>query len=418
MSEVWIGIIHIKGKVNLSVVSIEMYMEAVDSKSGVVVLIIDLSAAFDTVSHSLLLNILFREIGLRGNALRWFKSFLLNRSQRVKVGDTLSEPLELSFGVPQGSVLGPVLFNIYIRSIAKVFARFGFSHHGYADDNTGSNPFNSLFQYNVLLESIPDLLSEIKEWMDNHYLKLNTLKTEIIVFGSKSFLDTELSINGTFTNSGKCIRFNDIVKYLGVNLDNTLTLTPHINSITSACYLYLRKIRSIRKYLSQKDTETLIHAFISSRLDVCNSLFFGLPKYSLLKLQRVQNAAVRTIFSLKKRESVSDHITSLHWLTVDQRVAFKILLLVFKCLNMMAPHPLIDLLKVKDSYTNKLEVNTFFPSSEIGKRAFCYSAPRLWNCLPTSLRVLDNTDSFKAKLKHFLFTDYRDMMQSYNQYKC
>ena len=393
-------------------------MVAVDSKSGVVVLIIDLSAAFDTVSHSLLLNILFREIGLRGNALRWFKSFLLNRSQRVKVGDTLSEPLELSFGVPQGSVLGPVLFNIYIRSIAKVFARFGFSHHGYADDNTGSNPFNSLFQYNVLLESIPDLLSEIKEWMDNHYLKLNTLKTEIIVFGSKSFLDTELSINGTFTNSGKCIRFNDIVKYLGVNLDNTLTLTPHINSITSACYLYLRKIRSIRKYLSQKDTETLIHAFISSRLDVCNSLFFGLPKYSLLKLQRVQNAAVRTIFSLKKRESVSDHITSLHWLTVDQRVAFKILLLVFKCLNMMAPHPLIDLLKVKDSYTNKLEVNNFFPSSEIGKRAFCYSAPRLWNCLPTSLRVLDNTDSFKAKLKHFLFTDYRDMMQSYNQYKC
>ena len=240
----------------------------------------------------------------------------------------------------------------------------------------------------------------------------------VAVFGSKSFLDTELSINGTFTNSGKCIRFNDIVKYLGVNLDNTLTLTPHINSITSACYLYLRKIRSIRKYLSQKDTETLIHAFISSRLDVCNSLFFGLPKYSLLKLQRVQNAAVRTIFSLKKRESVSDHITSLHWLTVDQRVAFKILLLVFKCLNMMAPHPLIDLLKVKDSYTNKLEVNTFFPSSEIGKRAFCYSAPRLWNCLPTSLRVLDNTDSFKAKLKHFLFTDYRDMMQSYNQYKC
>ena len=240
----------------------------------------------------------------------------------------------------------------------------------------------------------------------------------MIVFGSKSFLDAELSINGTFTNSGKCIRFNDIVKYLGVNLDNTLTLTPHINSITSACYLYLRKIRSIRKYLSQKDTETLIHAFISSRLDVCNSLFFGLPKYSLLKLQRVQNAAVRTIFSLKKRESVSDHITSLHWLTVDQRVAFKILLLVFKCLNMMAPHPLIDLLKVKDSYTNKLEVNTFFPSSEIGKRAFCYSAPRLWNCLPTSLRVLDNTDSFKAKLKHFLFTDYRDMMQSYNQYKC
>ena len=254
--------------------------------------------------------------------------------------------------------------------------------------------------------------------MDTHYLKLNETKTEIIVFGSNFFQNNKLDINGTFTNSGNCIRFNNIVKYLGVHFDNTLTLTPHINSITSSCYTYLRKIKSIRSYLSQKDTETLIHAFISSRLDTCNSLFFGLPKQLLLKLQRIQNAAVRTIFSLRKRDSVSGHIASLHWLTVEQRVAFKLLLLVFKCLNQSAPSTLIDVLHVKDNNTMLLEVNSFFPLSEFGRRAFRYSAPRLWNCLPVSIRTLEGVESFKAKLKQFIYTSYSDMMKQYNRYLC
>ena len=391
-------------------------MVAVDSKLGVVVLLIDLSAAFDTVNHSVLLNILYREIGIQGTALKWFKSFLLNRTQRVKVGASLSDPLVLSFGVPQGSVLGPVLFNIYTRSIYHVFTAFGFAHHGYADDNAGSSSFSSVFQYKILIESLPDLLSKIRSWMDDHFLKLNETKTEIIVFGSNHFLSSELTLNGTFTNSGECIRFNDTVKYLGVYLNNSLTLTYHINTITSSSYVFIRKLRSIRSYLSQKDMETLVHAFISSRLDMCNCLFFGLPKSSTLKLQRIQNAAVRVIFSLRKRDSVREHLKSLHWLNVEQRVTFKALLTTFKCLNDMAPAPLTALLSIKDYTSLLLEVKNFFPSSELGRRAFRYYAPRLWNCVPPAIRVLDNIDTFKAKLKQFLFTSHGELMQRYNCY--
>ena len=139
---------------------------------------------------------------------------------------------------------------------------------------------------------------------------------------------------------------------------------------------------------------------------MCNCLFFGLPKSSILKLQRIQNAAVRVIFSLRKRDSVSYHLTSLHWLSVEQRISFKVLLTTYKCLNDMAPAPLSDLLSIKDYSSLLLEVKTFFPSSELGRRAFRYFAPRLWNCIPSDIRVLDNIDTFKAKLKNFIFTSH------------
>ena len=114
----------------------------IDKNTGTVVLLTDLSAAFDTVDHRRLLNILSHELNINGKAFQWFKSFLLNRTQRVLVGTTLSDPLELSFGVPQGSVLGPVLFNIYVHSLSSVFSQSGFQNLSYADDNAGYLAFS------------------------------------------------------------------------------------------------------------------------------------------------------------------------------------------------------------------------------------------------------------------------------------
>lgn len=385
---------------------------AVDKKLGVVVLIIDLSAAFDTVNHHILIKILSNEIGVRGTALQWFKSFLCGRMQRVKVGNGLSEPLELSFGVPQGSVLGPVLFNIYMRSISNVYSSHSFSHHGYADDNSGTRSFSSVFQYQVLLNDIPDIISELKSWMKLHFLMLNESKTEIIVFQN----NLQHPINGTFTNSGKCIRFSSVAKYLGVYLDSSLDFVSHINHITSECYMYIRKIKSIRKYLSQHECEILVHAFISSRVDLCNALFFGLPKSTLLKLQRIQNSAVRIIYNLKKRDSVKHYLKSLHWLDIEQRIVYKTLLFVFKCIHGYAPFPLNSLIVVKDTPSLSLDVKTFFPSSKFGRRAFRYSAPRLWNCLPHTIRLSVSIDVFKKNLKHHLFINLPALMEQYYKY--
>ena len=123
----------------------------------------------------------------------------------------------------------------------------------------------------------------------------------------------------------------------------------HVNSIVSLCYKYLSDIGKIRKLLSKKHTEMLVHSAITSRLDYCNSLLYGVNKTVLNKLQMVQNAAARLISLRRKRESVSDVLHNLHWLRVEARIVFKLLLLVYKCLHDMAPDCLVELITVRNS---------------------------------------------------------------------
>ena len=137
-----------------------------------VVMLLDLSAAFDTVDHNKLLSILYREIGICGNALKWFKSYLGGRCQRVKIGDFESEQIIIKFGVPQGSVLGPFLFNIYIRSLYGTVNIRSFNIHGYADDHSIYKSYKSDKELQVLTKDLPDCFAEIDAWMKNHYLQL------------------------------------------------------------------------------------------------------------------------------------------------------------------------------------------------------------------------------------------------------
>ena len=394
---------------------------AIDNKSGAVVLLIDLSAAFDTVDHTILLRILHDDIGIRGTALKWFHSFLIGRTQRVQVGHCKSDPVDLHFGVPQGSVLGPVLFNIYSRSLSDVFLKAGFSSSGYADDNSGLRVFTSEFQKEALTTSVANCISLVKEWMDSHYLKLNENKSEIIVFGDVDF-QRSLDIHGTFTESGECIRFSNCIKYLGTFLDKSLYLDTHVNKVVSSSYYHLRSISSIRRYVSQAQAEQLVHAFISSKLDMCNALFLGLSKWHIAKLQRVQNAALRIVLGKKKRESVTSDYKNLHWLTIEQRIVFKVLLLVFKCLNDMGPVPLTNLLVPKLSFSDyytpavHLEESTFRAKTIHGKRAFVFYAPRMWNCLPDKLRACCNLNTFKQLLKTHIFGHFDTLKSAINKY--
>ena len=160
-------------------------------------MLIYLSAAFDRVDIGLELHILESEIGICGTALDWFRSFPKGRQQRVLVEKSLSEPIEVKFGVPQGSLLGPILFNIYIRSLFQLIKDAGFSTSGYADDNNASQNFALQFQLNVIYYQLPALMASIQDWMNAHLLKLNKDKTEIICFHPPKYNCNKV-INGTF----------------------------------------------------------------------------------------------------------------------------------------------------------------------------------------------------------------------------
>ena len=153
-------------------------------------MLLDNSAAFDTVDHDVLISDLSNDIGIQGTALSWFESFLKSRTQASVVKGCKSSFINLRYGVPQGSVLGPVLFNIYIRKFIQLVRDAGFTVHGYADDHQVTTTFRIEFQYSTLCSVLPKLLNIIKQWMSSRFLKLNAGKTKLLVFSPQNLRDS------------------------------------------------------------------------------------------------------------------------------------------------------------------------------------------------------------------------------------
>ena len=394
-----------------------------DSKSGVILVLLDLSAAFDTVNQNKLINILHNELNITGTALKWFRSYLKCRTQRVMVGDCFSDPVVLTFGVPQGSVLGPILFNIYVSSISSVFTSAGFNNLSYADDNSGYQVFTISAENDVFNEWVPNLLNNVSVWMEQYFLKLNEDKTKIIVFGSRQFL-SRIEHSSILTRNRINVKFTDQVKYLGVYLDNHMNMKAHMNKITSSCYSTLRCINGIRSFLSQHQCEILINACVTSKIDYCNSLFYNLSRSNCLdKLTKIQRYASKIVFNKNRHQGFPFHVRldTLHWLSIEKRITFKVLMLVFKCLNNLAPALLSSLLLPyttgRHADSNILRTNLFYPTSLYGKRAFVYYAPRLWNALPSFIRQISVLSIFKQTLKTYLYNSYETLMQRFHMYR-
>ena len=388
---------------------------AVDRKFGIIVLIIDLSAAFDTVDHKLLLNILRSKYKIVGSALEWVKCFLTNRTQRVKIGKSLSDSLTVLFGVAQGSILGPLLFNLYCASICEVFQSCGFTGMGYADDNIGSRIFPAVTSLSTLSVSVPNCLRQIKKWANAHFLKINSDKTQVIVFGNNHF-HSSFHTHTVMSDTGSIIPISKVIKLLGFNLDNKLTFDDYISNVVSSSNWILRNIRSIRKLLDKDSAETLIHCLITSKLDTCNSLFPGMSRRNFAKLQLVQNAALRAVLELRPHARVSAHFRNLHWLRVEERSYFKLLTVVFKCINNLAPSQLALKIRVRCPEDMLLETRHIHLCSVAGKRSFSYLAPRCWNALPRDIRLLTELEHFKACLKNHLFEHFSNFCHRVHPY--
>jgi len=250
-------------------------------------------------------------------------------------------------------------------------------------------------------------VAAVQRWLSDNFLLLNSAKTEMIVVGpaksSQLFDDLALSLPG-------CVIYgSERVKNLGVVFDRTLSFTLHIREVTRVAFYHLRNIARLRQSLTQKDAEILIHAFVSSRLDYCNVLFSGLPRKTLHTLQLVQNAAARILTGSRKFDHITPVLAALHWLPVEARADYKVLLLTYKAVNGAAPSYLCDLVKpyapvraLRSQGTGLLCVPRVGKRT-VGERAFAYRAPTLWNALPPEIRQAGSADVFKARLKTHLF---------------
>ena len=384
-----------------------------DEGSCTILVLLDMSAAFDTVDVKKLLEILENKFGLKGIVLKWFQSFLTKRTQKVLVNGELSEILVTLYGVPQGSVLGPVLFNIYVSFLPSAINCLGFKSSMYADDTNARIKFSLKFQYFNTTVKIPSLLEKVHSWMRDYFLKLNPSKTEIILFTPPSEKSSD-TIQGVFID-GNCVRFSKTVELLGVTFDSCLNFDKHVNQLVSQCFYHLKNISKIRRYLSDSDAQKLVHAFVSSKLDYCNAILSGIKQTTVKKLQRVQNYAVKLACSPSQRKkNVDDILHELHWLNIKERILFKVMLLTHKYFIGHAASYFCDLLLVKDNDERSLYVK--FVNTAAGKRSFAYTAPRLWNRLPKHIRILNDTERFKRSLKTVLFSNTNNILHAIDLY--
>ena len=384
---------------------------ACDNHHPTVVLLLDLSAAFDTVDQNILIRILEEEIGIKGKALDWFKSFLTGRTQKVKIGESYSKEGNLDFGMGQGTILSPDLFNIYIRSIRKIVERIKFLIFGFADDHQLLKKFLPSNQRFALDDDLSECFKEISKWMNYFFLRLNCLKTKILVFKPPS-IRNELIIEGTFIEN-ECIRFVHSCKNLGVILDDELTFEEQVTKVVQTCFLIIKKIAKVKEFLTVEQLRTVVSAHILSRLDYCNSLYCGINSGFLDKLQYVQNSASRLIYG-STALTTEERIRKCHWLKINERVTYKIDLTVHKCLYGNAPKCLSELLSYTSSERTRKLIE-YKCNGRFGNRAFIRMGPKMWNVLPKQIRTEENVDVFKKKLKTYLFDNFENMSRMLSQ---
>ena len=407
-------------------------LKSIDEGSTVALLLLDMSAAFDTVDHGLLLNVLERCYGLGGVILEWFKNYLCDRTSSVKVKDCFSNIICLLFGVPQGSILGPILFILYTKHLQHIALKYGLNIQLYADDTQLYISFNKTNPMSVTLckENIENCVQEIKLWMCGQYLKLNEGKTKLLFFNKSLRREGveqdhfDINVCNSIVSEYDWLN-DDMVKSLGLYLDPYCKMEQQVSSIKQYCYGQLISWRRIAPALTVEVKMMLVQQIILSKIDYNNALLAGLPNNLVDGLQSIINSALRFIYGVRLRDHITPYILKSHILPVKYRIEYKISITVYNCLFGFAPKYLQDLLTwnvptrdvlpnssltqapraTQDSLLLVVPID-FGSKTRYRTRSFSHFAPRCWNKLPFTLRASQSREQFKTGLKTFLFQRY------------
>ena len=386
----------------------------IDMGNPTVLVSLDISAAFDSIDHQSLLNRMENYFGISGCVLNWIKSYLDHRKQFVKVDEMTSVVIELSHGVPQGSVLGPIYFSAFLAPLGKVIRSFDINHHQYADDMQIYHSFPSCDINNS--NNLTLCLNAINSWYLTNGLLVIPGKSDALLIGS-SAQRRKIDDSGVFM-SGTEIKFSDSLRLLGVTLDSGLSLDKHVTNICRLCNYDVRSLRTIRPALTESTAETIGRSIVMSRIDYCNSLLAGASKKNIRRIQKIQNDVARVVTKTAYREHIKPSLYRLHWLPVKERIDFKLSTLVHKSINSFLPAYLSDQISFYQPSrnlrsSNQLRLNVPWTRTKLAERSFAVAASRIWNNLPLEITMLSSQsiNIFKSNLKtHFFKIAYKDFI--------
>ena len=382
----------------LSTISDKIF-DNMDKKKISLLLLLDLSKAFDSVNHNILLN----KCETLNVDPSWFKDYLHNRLQSVRLNNVVSSPMSVGFGVPQGSILGPILFNVYVNDLKNVLHDCFIVQ--YADD-TQILIDDHIDNLEDLIQRAEEVLHRVKVYFQMNGLLLNEKKTQCIFLGSRQYIsrirdDIHIDFNG------EVIKPMESVKNLGVHFDKYMTFDKHIDELHKKVMGTLIYLNRLKNYFEPETRLIVVQSLVLSLINYCFIVWGSTTNVCINRVQKLQNFAARVaIGTVRKHEHISPFLLILGWLKMKDKYTFDVCVLVFKVLRNLVPDWLYDFITA-DSITGitTRQANNLVPiraTTCMGSRRINTIGPQLWNSLPESLKDVESLEVFKNKLKKYL----------------
>ena len=318
----------------------------------------------------------------------------------------MSSKKEVNYGVPQGSILGPLLFSMYVNDMSKVVADCDLVQ--YADDSQyifSGSPNN----VKAITDHAEYIMSRAKHYFDSNGLKVNPQKTQAIFVGSRQNI-AKIPVDTRINFDGNLIEPTCQVKNLGVVFDNYMTFDKHIDEIRRKTIGSLIYLNNIKNKIDKETRIMLVQSLAMSKVDYCFKIWGSTGITQIQRIQKLQNFAAKiAIGNVKKYDHVTPCIRELKWLRIEEKYKYELCVLMYRRVNGLAPEMLIPLTPVYSvSHASTRQSNDFYISisrTDLGSRELAKSCPRLWNTLPREIREVTTLTSFKRKLKeYFLVT--------------
>lgn len=378
---------------------------SMDKSKATILTLFDFSKAFDCVYHPLLLKKML-QLGFSYNCVEWVKSYLSDRQQCVSADGKRSNWRPVTRGVPQGSVLGPLLFSLYLNDITSVINH---SHyHLYADDLQIYTHF-TLDNINYTTDNINLDIQAITDWAYRHGLQLNDSKTQTMFIGSSRLTrNIDISTLPRLIINNHPLEYCSKVKNLGIILNKTLTWTEQVTEICNKVFASIHSLKRFALYLPFQIKLILVKTLVFPHFNYCDAVINDMTVELSDKLQRAQNYCIRFIFNLRRRDHVSPFFNQLSILKLHELRKYHVLMILHGILKSNTPSYLSDRfsflsdISVRNTRHGALLLTIPIHRTLVYSKSFTISACRLWNTLPDSIKTIDNRDGFGVRVKDFL----------------
>ena len=383
-------------------ISDEIYKN-IDERKISLLSLCDLSKAFDSVNH----NMLLIKLEQHNIDTTWFQSYLEDRYQCVHVGETISSRLPVRFGVPQGSILGPDLFKIFVNDMIRYITTCLLAQ--YADDSQVVHA-GTIDNLEDLIERAETTLSKIKKYFDKNGLLINANKTQCIFIGLPQYI-SKIPNNIAIQFDGNTIYSSETVKNLGVYMDKNMSFRCHVDELNKKVTGILMYIRRMKDHFDKETRNMIVESLALSKIQYCIKVWGSAGQTQLNKVQKLQNFAAKVVDgNANKFDHVTPILADLQWLSIKKQHDYEMCVLVFKVIRKKLPEWILTIPMVGDirPRVTRQSDDLFIPwaRTDMGAKQLNIKAPNVWNLLPMHIREIQNIETFKKEIRKYFLSNF------------